>query len=122
MLRNNLLEISRVVASKNVSKEKAQLMFDYLTSNEFHSLIENMLSPIIAQKDELEKEKRAFKKVWAAREKLIEQTIDAADNFWGSLKGIAGGSLNTLNINDELDNLVINNTKEKKLGNNSNDK
>ena len=34
-LRNSLIEISKVVATEEAREEKAQVMFDFLTSQEF---------------------------------------------------------------------------------------
>ena len=42
--------------------------------------------------DDLEKEKRAFKKMWAQREKTLELAIDSTTTLVGDITGIAGHS------------------------------
>ena len=45
-LRNSLIEIANVAGAEEVREEKAQIMFDFLTSQEFASSIEQMIRPI----------------------------------------------------------------------------
>ena len=44
-------------------------------------------------KIQLDKEKRAFKRIWAAREKMLEQAIDSSAALYGDIETIAGEPL-----------------------------
>jgi hypothetical protein len=44
-------------------------------------------------KDDLEKEKKAFTKIWAKREKQIELVVSNTASMYGDIHGIIGASL-----------------------------
>jgi len=88
-LRNSLIEISKVVATEEVREEKAQVMFDFLTSQEFAGTIEQMIRPIVRMQEQLEKEKKALTGVWNEREKLIQSSISGAESLYFKIQGIA---------------------------------
>ena len=88
-LRNSLIEISKVVATEEAREEKAQVMFDFLTSQEFAGTIEQMIRPIVRMQEQLEKEKKALTGVWSEREKLIQSSISGAESLYFKIQGIA---------------------------------
>lgn len=104
-LRFHLIESVRLLAVKEMTSEKSKELFTYITSLEFNTAMEKMLTPIMNQKMMFETEKRAIRKSWAAREKFIEQSLEGADLVWGSLRALAGQSMPSLAIMDELETL-----------------
>ncbi|MDC0493862.1 DUF2130 domain-containing protein [Alphaproteobacteria bacterium] len=88
-LRNSLIDLSNAVASESVREEKAQIMFDFLTSQEFAGTIERMVSPILRMQEQLNKEKSALTRIWKEREALIEGSITGAENLYYKIQGIA---------------------------------
>ena len=104
-LRYSLIERLRLLAVKEMTSEKSNELFNYITGLEFNSAMEKMLTPIMNQKIMFESEKRAIRKAWAAREKFIEQSLEGADLIWGSLRALAGQSMPSLAIMEEVENL-----------------
>ena len=104
-LRYHLIERLRLLAVKEMTSEKSNELFNYITGLEFNSAMEKMLTPIMNQKIMFESEKRAIRKAWAAREKFIEQSLEGADLIWGSLRALAGQSMPSLAIMEEVENL-----------------
>ena len=88
-LRNSLIEIANVAGAEEVREEKAQIMFDFLTSQEFASSIEQMIRPITRMQEQLNKEKRAMNGIWKERETLINGSISGAENLYFKIQGIA---------------------------------
>ncbi len=88
-LRNSLIEIANVAGAEEVREEKAQIMFDFLTSQEFASSIEQMIRPITRMQEQLNKEKRAMNGIWKEREALINGSISGAENLYFKIQGIA---------------------------------
>ena len=88
-LRNSLIEIANVAGAEAVREEKAQIMFDFLTSQEFAGSIEQMIRPITRMQEQLNKEKRAMNGIWKEREALINGSITGAENLYFKIQGIA---------------------------------
>lgn len=88
-LRDSLIQISKVVSSEVSREEKAQVMFDFLMSQEFAGTIENMIRPIVRMQDQLEKEKKVYNGVWDEREKLIKASMSGAESLYFKIQGIA---------------------------------
>lgn len=102
-LRNTLFELSRAVAAEGAREEKAHVMYDFLTGQEFAATIEQMISPIVRMREQLEKEKRAFAMQWKERETLINGCLDGAGNLYGKIQGIARVNLPGISGLDSLD-------------------
>ena len=88
-LRQGIIDISRVIAAEGARDAKADVMYDFLTSVDFARNIEQMVSPIFRMKEQLEKEKSAFSKIWKERQSLIEGSIGGAESLYMKIQGIA---------------------------------
>jgi hypothetical protein len=102
-LRNTLFELSRAVAAEGAREEKAHVMYDFLTGQEFAATIEQMISPIVRMREQLDKEKRAFAIQWKERETLINGCLDGAGNLYGKIQGIARVNLPSISGLDSLE-------------------
>ena len=102
-LRNTLFELSRAVAAEGAREEKAHVMYDFLTGQEFAATIEQMISPIVRMREQLDKEKRAFAMQWKERETLINGCLDGAGNLYGKIQGIARVNLPIISGLDSLE-------------------
>jgi hypothetical protein len=83
--------------------DKMQLLYNYLTSNEFRQQIEAIVEGFTALKDGITKEKIQMEKLWKEREKQLEKVILNTTHFYGSVKGIAGnaiGDIKTLELGE----------------------
>ena len=102
-LRNTLFELSRAVAAEGAREEKAHVMYDFLTGQEFAATIEQMISPIVRMREQLDKEKRAFAMQWKERETMINGCLDGAGNLYGKIQGIARVNLPSISGLDSLE-------------------
>ena len=99
-LRESVINISKIKSSEIARDTKANVMYDFLTSNEFSQTIERMISPILRMEEQLKKEKRAMQNLWKQRETLIEGSISGANILFGKIQGIAQVNLpSSLNYN-----------------------
>ncbi|CZE48475.1 DUF2130 domain-containing protein [Campylobacter geochelonis] len=100
-LRQSIIEIN---FAKNVSENrhgKMELLYSYLTSNDFKLQLEAVVEAFSSLQTELEREKNAMARIWKSREKQIEKAKDSAISMFGSIKGIAGneiGEIKTLEL------------------------
>lgn len=103
VLRDSLVKIQTAMAIQENRGDKMQLLYNYLTSNEFRQQIEAIVEGFTALKDGISKEKIQMEKLWKEREKQLEKVILNTTHFYGSVKGIAGnaiGDIKTLELGE----------------------
>ncbi|MCX7793301.1 MAG: DUF2130 domain-containing protein [Thermodesulfovibrionales bacterium] len=93
VLRKSLQEIYAVKVSQQGKDIKMEMLYNYLTSNEFRGQFEAIIDGFIALQNGYQEEKRRMEKIWAERQKQIEKVISGMIAFYGSIKGIAGSSI-----------------------------
>lgn len=93
MLRESLIEVSRVRHSVQGQHTKTELIYQYLTGPQFRHRVEAIVEAFTAMKSDLDKEKRAIQKQWAKRESQIERVMTSTVGMYGDLQGIAGKSM-----------------------------
>lgn len=93
VLRDSLIKIQAVAAVQDNRGDKMQLLYNYLTSNEFKQQIEAIVEGFTTLKDGISKEKIQMEKLWKEREKQLEKVILNTTHFYGSVKGIAGNAI-----------------------------
>ena len=95
-LRINLIQVA-VIKQMSVGKnEKLESLYQYLLSPEFRQKIEVIAESFITMKTELDQEKRAMQGLWEKREKRINAVVNATAGMYGSLQGIMGKSLESI--------------------------
>ncbi|MCG8573986.1 MAG: DUF2130 domain-containing protein [Flavobacteriales bacterium] len=96
VLREGIMKV-HAAQDANINKgDKMQMLYSYLTGNEFRHQMEAIVEGFSALKDELEKEKRLMNKRWKEREKQIEKVTLNTLHLYGSVKGIAGSSVKSI--------------------------
>ncbi len=93
VLRENLIKISEAYSSQTNKGEKMQMLYDYLTSNEFMMQVSAIVEGFSDLQDSYIREKRAMERIWKEREKQLEKVLLNTNHFIGSIKGIAGSSI-----------------------------
>jgi len=93
ILHDGLLRINAVRNMQKNSGDKMQLLYDFLTSNEFKMQIEAILEGFFNLKQSMDKEKLAMEKIWKEREKQLNKVLTNTTQFYGSIKGIAGSGV-----------------------------
>ena len=106
-IRNFLLKMSENNVSNANKGTKAEMLYNYLTSNEFKSQFEAITANFVALKDSFYKEKLRTEKVFKEREKQIDTILTNMVGFHGSIKGIAGAQVaDIMLIESEQENSV----------------
>lgn len=95
-LRSNIIEINRISTSQENRGEKINMLWSFLQSNEFRLQVEGIVEGFNTLKSDLEKEKRATLSQWKKREKQIDKIILNTTNMYGSIRGIAGSSIQSV--------------------------
>lgn len=103
VVRYNLIELSYAKSANQNSETKMGLLYNYLTSSEFRHQIENIVNAFIELEDNLEKEQKAMKKIWKARELSIEKARDNAVAMHMKMRSIAGAEIAEIKELDSAD-------------------
>ena len=93
VLRTGLIQLYQAKSSAVGKNKKMEALYNYLSGPEFRQRVEAIVGTFKSMKDDLDKEKRAITKLWAQREKQIEQVITNTAGMYGDLHGIIGASL-----------------------------
>lgn len=96
VLRESIIRLSSAISSQENKGDKMHLLYDFLTSNTFRMQVEAIVEGFSTMKNDLDKEKRAMQKIWKQREKQIEKVISNTIDMYGSIKGIAGNSVQSV--------------------------
>lgn len=104
VLREMLLKTQSVKSSEENKGDKMELLYSYLTSNEFVQSIKRIVENYDGMLTQLNSEKKAMHKIWAAREKQIWVVQENISSLFGSIKGIAGKELETSSVLELPDN------------------
>ena len=70
-----------------------QMLYDYLTGNEFRGQMEAIVEGFMSIKNSIVKERIQMEKLWKEREKQLEKVLISTSGMFGSVKGIAGASV-----------------------------
>ena len=92
-LREQLIQVAYVRAASEGKNEKMELLYEYLSGNEFRQRVEAIVEAFEAMQSQLNRERRAMEKQWAEREKQIQRVIGSTSAMYGALQGIVGGGL-----------------------------
>jgi hypothetical protein len=98
LLRDSLIKINVALVSQENRGDKMQMLYDYLTGNEFRQNIEAVMEGFIAMKDGITREKVQMEKLWKEREKQLDKVLLNTTQFFGSIKGIAGNAVGDLKM------------------------
>lgn len=105
VLRETIIRVSQTVQNQENKGDKMEMLFDFLTSNQFHLQMEGIVEGFTQMQEDLSKEKRAMQSIWKQREKQIDKVINNAVNMHGSIRGIAGNAVKSIKAL-ELDNEI----------------
>jgi hypothetical protein len=92
-LRQSLIEIAKVRQAGDGQQTKMELVYEYLTGPRFRHRIEAIVEKFSDMQSDLDRERKATKRLWAKRETQIQGVIEATVGMYGDLQGIAGKAL-----------------------------
>lgn len=105
VLRSTLIRISETASAGENKGEKMQMLYDFLTGNEFRHQMEAITEGFLNMKKAIMSERISMEKIWKEREKQIEKVLLNAAGMFGSIKGIAGAAvaeIRGLDLGDSL--------------------
>lgn len=107
LLRSGIIKINEAVKSQENKGDKMQLLYDYLTGNEFRGQMEAIVEGFMAMRNGITKERVQMEKIWKEREKQLEKVLLSTSGMYGSVKGIAGASLSDIPLLDGGDDVNL---------------
>jgi len=103
-LRATLEAVNREKMMAVGKNEKMDVIYTYLTGVEFRQRVEAIVEAFSNMKNGLEKEKMAYQKIWAERDKQIQKVINNTVGLYGDLSGLAPlQEIKTLELGDGED-------------------
>lgn len=109
VLRESIIKVNLALSTQENKGDKMDMLYDYLTSNQFRMQIEAIVEGFTAMKTALDSEKRAMQRIWKEREKQIDKVTNNTIDMHASIKGIAGNAIQSVKAlelperdNDEL--------------------
>jgi len=92
-LRQQLAQVSYARSALEGKSGKMEMVYEYLAGDTFRHKVEAIVETFIGMQEQLNKEKRAFARIWKEREKQIERIIDNTAGMYGDVRGLIGSSI-----------------------------
>jgi hypothetical protein len=96
VLRQSVIKVSEAVQSQENKVDKMEMLYDFLTSNEFRLQMEGIVEGFSQMEADLTAEKRSTMAHWKKREKQIHKVVSNTIHMYGSIRGIAGNAIQTV--------------------------
>lgn len=90
IIRKNILDVAFEKAVASHKGGKTEILYDYITSHEFSQQVEAIVEVYNEMKDQIDKERSAYEKIWKAREGQMKRIIMSTANIVGSIQGRVG--------------------------------
>jgi hypothetical protein len=103
LIRNGIIKIHEIQKNEENKGDKMQLLYNYLTGNEFRGQVEAIVEGFMALKIGITKERVQMEKIWKEREKQLEKVLLSTSGMYGSVKGIAGASVGNIPLLEGTD-------------------
>ena len=107
LLRMGIIKVYDIQKSEENKGDKMQLLYNYLTGNEFKGQVEAIVEGFMAMKQGIMKERIQMEKMWKEREKQLEKVLISTSGMYGSVKGIAGASIGNIELLDGPDDNLL---------------
>ena len=107
LLRSGIIKINEAVQSQENKGDKMQMLYNYLTGNEFRGQMEAIVEGFMSLRNGITKERVQMEKIWKEREKQLEKVLMSTSGMYGSVKGIAGASVSDIPLLDGGDDVAL---------------
>jgi len=104
VLRNVILDYNKLKITQENKGDKKVMLYDYVTSNEIYSVIQNLAEAFNRMNENLEKEKKQAVSSFEKRRGLLDIIKNNIFSMSGRFSGIAGSSIVGINDSSEFDN------------------
>lgn len=101
VLRVGMKEVTLAKGLREGAKEKAELLYEYLTGNEFSQRVRTVVDAFKSMRVDLDKEKAYMITKWNKREKQIGLVIDNMAGILGDVDALSGGDLEVVPLLDD---------------------
>ena len=98
LVRHGVINLHQEQARHVNKADKMNLLYDYLTSQEFRMHLEGLVSCFKDQREAIDKERRSWGSQWKKREKNLEQLMTHTAGIYGSVRQIAGGAMKEISV------------------------
>src|SRR5262249_28795821 len=92
-LRLSLIDLSKARLTGQGQQSKMELVYQYLTGNQFHQRISAIVEKFDDMRQDLDKERKTMTRLCANREEQINPVMESTAGMYGDLQGIAGRSI-----------------------------
>ena len=92
-LRESIIRVSEATSAFENRGTKMEMLYAYLTGSEFRMQVEAIVEGFTQMQKDLDSEKRAMEGIWNKRQKQIEKVLLSTTRMYGSVRGIAGSSV-----------------------------
>ena len=90
LLRKSLLDVGRQKAIAANQGDSATALYNFVTSHEFSQQVESMVETYQEMTQQVVKERVAYERLWAQREKQAQKLLLSTANIVGSMQGHVG--------------------------------
>lgn len=98
VLRYGLLKVYSVIEHQHGAKEKSELLYAYITSNEFKNIFESIIAGFKTIQESHYSEQVKIKRLWVEREKQLSHILSNLVEHYGSLRDIGGDSIGEIKM------------------------
>ncbi len=98
LLRQALMEIASARVASEGQQTKMEMVYQYLTGPRFRQRVQAIVEAFSTMQNDLNQEKKAITKQWAKREEQIDHVMQATVGMYGDLQGIAGKTMQEIEI------------------------
>lgn len=92
-LRQQLVQVTFARSASEGKSEKMELVYAYLSGDAFRHKVEAIVETFVGMQEQLNKEKRAYARLWREREKQIERIIENTAGMYGDVRGLIGSAV-----------------------------
>ena len=90
VLRDGVIRVYNSSKSHENKGDKLNMLYSYLTSNEFTEKWKAMREGFLSISQSIQKERDIMEKMWAGRKKQLEKILYNSNDIKGSIEGISG--------------------------------
>ena len=92
-LRQQLVQVTFARSASEGKSEKMAMVYEYLSGDAFRHKVEAIVETFVGMQEQLNKEKRAYARLWKEREKQIERIIENTAGMYGDVRGLIGSAV-----------------------------
>ena len=103
VLRTNLREVMIAKGHREGAKEKMEMLYEYLTGNDFRQRVQLVIDAFTTMRGDLDKERSYIANKWNKREKQINLVIENMSGMVGDVQALSGGAVGSMPAIDSDD-------------------